>query len=56
MLRKEVEKINAISDATRFSLGRKVLGNSVPLEQPVGLQRTKHQILSRPMNPSSSQV
>lgn len=48
MLRKEVEKINAISDATRFSLGRKVLGNSVLLGQPVGLQVTEHQILSIP--------
>lgn len=37
MVRKEVEEINVISDATRFSLGRKVQGDSVPLEQPEGL-------------------
>lgn len=37
MVRKEVEEINIISDATRFSLGRKVRGDGVLLEQPEGL-------------------
>lgn len=35
MVRKEVKEINVISDATRFSLGRKVRGDGVLLEQPL---------------------